>query len=491
MARIVVVGAGHNGLAAAVRLARAKHTVTVVEARSVPGGAAAGREFHPNYRHTGVFHDASTFSATVAKDLALGVEWRALPDAVIATPERAHVVGVAAEVPNAASYQAFQKRLEEVSRFAAPILAAAPPRTDADAPLLPLAKTAWGFRRLGNATMMELLRIGPMAVDDWLGEFFEDSTLRAGLALEGLHGTWMGPRSPTSTAALLLVSALRGQDVAGGPAAVVDALVAALKSAGGELRCDATVRRVVVKGKVATGVVLASGDLLEADEVFLACDPQHGLLDLVDPLDLPPALERDISDVRARGIAAKVHIALSGPLELAARPGSHERILVAGEINDLERAFDQVKYRNFAERLPLDIRVPTVSDSSLAPPGHHVVSALVHGVPYVLEGGWDEEARQRLGRAVLATLESVAPGVSAKVVATEIQTPADLAEQLGLPQGHLWHGEVAIDQLFVARPFLGSAQFRTEISGLRLASAGCHPGGGFTGLSGWLAAGAL
>ncbi|MEZ4319132.1 MAG: NAD(P)/FAD-dependent oxidoreductase [Myxococcota bacterium] len=491
MARVIVIGAGHNGLSAAVRLARAKHTVTVLEARSEPGGVAAGAEFHPGYRHQGVLHDASTFSEAVSKDLGLALTRRPLPHAVIATAETSRIVGEGAEVADPAAHSAWRKRLAEIKKYAASVLAEAPPRTDADAPLLPLAKSAWQFRRLGNATMMELLRIGPMAVDDWLAEFFDDPVLRAGLALEGLHGTWMGPRSPTSTATLLLLESLRGADVLGGPAAVVKALVDALKAAGGTLRCDARVKRVTMAGRAASGVELESGDVIAADHVLLGCDAKAGLLDLVDPLDLPPALERDIQDVRARGLAAKVHLALSGPLDLASRPGAHERVLVAGLPNDLERAFDQVKYRSFADRLPLDIRVPTVSDPSLAPSGHHVVSILVHAVPYVLDGGWTEDAKERLHRAVLGTLESVAPGVSGRVVGSEVLTPADLAARFSLPQGHLWHGELAIDQLFVARPFLGTAQYATAIPGLWLASSAAHPGGGFTGLSGWIAAGRL
>ncbi|MCB9678538.1 MAG: NAD(P)/FAD-dependent oxidoreductase [Alphaproteobacteria bacterium] len=491
MARVVVIGGGHNGLAAAVRLARAKHQVTVLEARPTPGGSAAGAEFHPGYRHTGIFHDASTFSDVVARDLGLRITRRPLPDAVIATAEVARTVGATADLPDPAGWAAYRKRLDEVRKYASTVLSEPPPRTDADAPLLPLAKTAWGLRRLGQATMMELLRIGPMAVEDWLAEMIADPITRAGLALEGLHGTWMGPRSPTSTATLLLLESLRGQDVQGGPAAVVDALVDALKTAGGTLRCEARVARVLTKAGRVTGVETASGDRIDADHVVAACDPRHALLDLVDPLELPPALERDMSDVRARGLCAKVHLALSGPLELAAKPGVHERILVAGQPNDLERAFDQVKYRRFADRLPLDIRVPTASDSALAPAGHHVVSILVHAVPFVLDEGWSDATREKLGNAVLASLEAVAPGVSGRVVASEVLTPADLADRFGLPQGHLWHGELAIDQLFVARPFLGTAQYATAIGGLWLASAGTHPGGGFTGLSGWNAAGRL
>jgi len=490
MGSVVIIGGGHDGLVAGARLASEGHRVTVVEARQQPGGSAAGEEFHPGYRHVGIFHDASTFSDEVARGLGLSLGRRALPDGLIATKDRSCTVGEGLDGVDPASWSAYRARIAEVREYARSVLSKAPPRTDAEAPLIPLAKTAWGFRRLGHQIMMELLRIGPMAVDDWLGEFFDDSVLRAGLALEGLHGTWMGPRSPTSTATLLLLESLRGLDVVGGPAAVVRALVERLESAGGTLRCGERVSRITVESGRVSGVQLESGETIAADRVIAACDPRHALLDLVDPLQLPPMLERDISDVRARGLAAKVHLALSGPVQLASKPGIHERILVAGEVDDLERAFDAVKYRQFAARLPLDIRVPTVSDPDLAPPGHHVLSILVHAVPHDLEGGWGDSARDRLGSAVLSTLDAVAPGTSDRVVGMEVLSPADLGERFGLPQGHLWHGELAIDQLFAARPFLGTAQYHTSIGGLQLGSAGCHPGGGFTGLAGWLAAGA-
>src|SRR5262249_30772539 len=156
----------------------------------------------------------------------------------------------------------------------------------------------------------------------------------------------------------------------------------------------------------------------------------------------------------SRGSAAKVHLALSGPLELAGSDGRHDEAIRigGGHVDDLERAYDAIKYRRFSARPHLEIRVPTVADPSLAPAGHHVVSILASFPPYALDGGWTAEARDRLGDAVVAVLEQHAPDVRSRIVAREVLTPVDLEARFALTGGQLHHGEPALDQLLVMRP---------------------------------------
>ena len=111
--------------------------------------------------------------------------------------------------------------------------------------------------------------------------------------------------------------------------------------------------------------------------------------------------------------------------------------------------------------------------------------------PYALRQRTWAEARDEFTRAVLSVLGEHAPGVESRVVATELLTPEDLERQHGLTGGHVHHGEMALDQLFVMRPLLGYAQYRTPISGLYLCGAGTHPGGGITGANGANAAKAV
>ena len=156
-------------------------------------------------------------------------------------------------------------------------------------------------------------------------------------------------------------------------------------------------------------------------------------------------------------------------------------------VDDLERAFDAVKYRQMSERPVLDIHVPSMDQPELAPDGHHVASILVSFAPYELEGGWTDEARDTLYRRTLGTLEVHAPDIEELIVGHEVVSPADIEQRYGTTQGHLHHGEHSIDQL-VVRPSPECARYGTPFEGLYLCGSGSHPGGGVTCAPGALAA---
>jgi phytoene dehydrogenase-like protein len=211
----------------------------------------------------------------------------------------------------------------------------------------------------------------------------------------------------------------------------------------------------------------------------------------VDPADLGPELRHKFENYRASGTMAKVNLALSA---LPAFAGVQERDLLAGRIHIgpsldyMERAFDHVKYGEMSEEPWLDVRIPTLLDPRLAPEGAHVASIYVHCAPRRLRAGaWDAH-RDNLLERTLDVLERHAPGVRADVVAAQAITPAALEAVFGFTGGHVFHGELAPDQLFAMRPLIGYARYRTPIEGLYLCGAGTHPGGFLTGASGRLAA---
>jgi phytoene dehydrogenase-like protein len=332
-----------------------------------------------------------------------------------------------------------------------------------------------------------------MCVADFLNERFESPLLVEALAAPAVASTWSGPWSAGTMTNFLLRECAGGEAIAGGPPALVQALLAAGRAAGAELRTGAEVRRIRLdRGKVA-GVALASGETIDAPVVLSSADPKRTLLELLPPGSLPLKVEEEFHRVRSRGTAAKVHLALSGPLKLAGSDGRlDEAIRIGGgHVDDLERAFDAIKYRRFSDRPHLEIRVPTVADPSLAPSGHHVVSILASFAPYNLEGGWTAEARERLGDAVLSVLEQHAPDVRQQIVAREVLTPADLEARFALTGGQLHHGELALDQLLVMRPSPSAARYRTAVPGLFLGGSGSHPGGGVRPTAGLLAAEAV
>ncbi|MEQ9318937.1 MAG: NAD(P)/FAD-dependent oxidoreductase, partial [Polyangiaceae bacterium] len=342
---------------------------------------------------------------------------------------------------------------------------------------------------LGRADLLELMRLLPTSAADWLSDTFEDPALRAGLAMPALLGAWTGPRAPWSAAPLILGAAQRSTRVAGGPAAVVEAAAAAAKARGVELRTDARVAQIVIEHGRVRAVRLADGESLPTDTVVATTDPQTTLRRLVGVPQLPDPLAEDSRRWRARGTAAQLLLALDGPFLVGEE--AVEGLRIPASLDALEQAMDPVRRRRFADRLALDVHVPSVDDPSLCPDGHAVVSVLAYGVPEVVEGEWSDEKKASLFDVVMGQLAEVAPTLRDRVVAHQLSTPADLAREYGLAGGHLHHGEQAPDQLLFMRPSVDAAHHRTPIAGLFLGGSGCHPGGGLRGTAGRLAAEAV
>jgi phytoene dehydrogenase-like protein len=359
-------------------------------------------------------------------------------------------------------------------------------------PLGALARSAWAAHRLGRDDLAELLRVPPMCVADWLNEWFESDLLKVGLANAALVGTWAGPWSPGTAANLLLLECATTRSIRGGAAALVSALERAARALGVQFRSGAEVASIRFDAGAAAGVVLADGEEIRASIVAASCDPRAVFLSLIAPGVLPLTHERRAETIRGRGSAAKVHLALSRRLEFSSRPGERiERARVSGRtLDDVERAFDPIKYGRFSETPILDVAVPTVARPDLAPEGGEVVSVLAHFAPHALAGGWTDAARERLGDAVVAALARVAPGVAGSVVAREVLTPADISRRFGVTGGHIHHVEHALDQL-VIRPTLATMRYATPVPNLFLCGSGSHPGGGVTGAPGALGAAAI
>jgi phytoene dehydrogenase-like protein len=506
----IVIGAGPNGLAAATRLAKAGKKVLILERAPHPGGLSARREFHPGFSVPGILHDDALTTKKAAGELELekhGLKFRSAPSTYIAEQNgpgillSADAATTANEIAkrsrhdgdNYSLYRSFLTRIQPVFEK---ILESDPPPLTPNGwkEVLGLARRGLVALKLKRKEMIELARVAPMCVADFLNEKFETPFLVEALAAPAVASTWSGPWSAGSNTNLLLRECTGGEHLAGGPAALVTALVAAAQAAGAELRTNSDVARIrLSNGGAVAGVTLASGETIDAPVVLSSADPKQTMLALVAPGSLPITIEEEFRRLRARGSAAKVHLALSGPLDLPAAPGGKlEAIRIGGgHVDDLERAFDAIKYRQFSPRPNLDVRIPTVADPSLAPPGQHVVSILVSYAPYTLEGGWTAEARNALGEAVVGELARHAPGVRAQIVAGEVLTPKDLEQEFGLTGGQIHHGELALDQLLVLRPAPSAARYRTSVPGLYLGGAGSHPGGGVRPTAGLLAAEAV
>jgi phytoene dehydrogenase-like protein len=192
---------------------------------------------------------------------------------------------------------------------------------------------------------------------------------------------------------------------------------------------------------------------------------------------------------RMPGVVAKINLALSGLPNFKDVSGNSEaalsgRIHIGPEIDYLERAFDESKYGDFSKQPYLEVAIPSISDPSLAPAGKHVMSIYMQFAPYKLKNSDWESQRKALGETVVKTLAQYAPNLPELILTQQIITPKDLEETYGLTGGHIFHGELSLDQFFTMRPILDWARYRTPIQNLYLCGSGTHPGTGLTGGSG-------
>jgi len=515
---VIIIGGGVNGLVAAARLAQQKLSVVVIEQRPIPGGAAVTSEITPGYLAPSLSHAIGPIDREIVRAIGLdraGLEWLTpnVPLTTLGEDGRAlsfHRDGVltAAAInvyspADAGRWIECKRALGRVAGLVAKLNQQAPPPLDdmGARDWWRLAAIGRHARSLGRQDLARIARWMPMSVADLTGEWFETGSVRAALASHAIFGNPAGPRS-AGTGAMLIgriaadeVAVGSGVTVRGGPGALAAALAQIAGGRGATLRTDARVVRVIAKDGRATGVVLENGDELSARAIVGAIGPTQVLTSLVDPADLPPTFLARARNIRARGVTAKVNLALDTLPTFPALGGDVAplagRLLIAPDLDYLERAFDATKYGEISERPWLEITVPSVADPTLAADGGHVMSIAAHFAPRRLRSMTWKNGRDVLGSAVMAVLEAHAPGVASQVLAQQVITPEDLETIWGLPGGHIFHGESTLDQTWAARPMLGWSNYRTPIAGLYLASAGVHPGGGHTGLSGWLAAEAV
>jgi phytoene dehydrogenase-like protein len=512
MTRVVIIGGGHNGLVAAFYLAKAGLKPLVLERGSQVGGGAITTEISTGFRCPTLSHDVLLHDQIFA-EMELrrhGLELLA-PDAdVCAVSLDGHTLmlwnshertadGLRARQPqDANAYLKFRDGLDRAIAVIDDVLMSAPP--DIDSPgagdVWRLLKTGREFRNLGKRGAHQLLRWLPMPIADFAREWFHDELLRATIAGPGVSGTMLGPRSAGSTLVMLLreahrrLSGHRRMQVRGGPGRLTEALAAAATTAGAEIRTGARVERVIVRDERVAGVVVANQEIT-TETVISSVDPKTTFLELFDPVELAPDFLLKMRNYRAKGTVAKVNLALSAlpPFRGVTEPSMLSgHIHIGPDLDYMERAFDHAKYGEVSAAPWLDISVPSVLDVELAPPGAHVMSVYAHYAPYALRGTDWPSMRQTLLTRVLATLEDHAPGLGSLIVAAEIITPADLHTKYGFSGGHMFHGELAPDQLYAMRPLLGAARYESPVRGVFLCGAGTHPGGFMSGISGRLAA---
>jgi phytoene dehydrogenase-like protein len=516
---VAVIGGGHNSLVAAAYLARAGLRSVVLERRPVLGGACVTEELWPGFRVSRGAYVAGLLRPCVVRELGLAARGLRLlaraPSSFTPLPDgRGLLLGpdpVASQreirrfsARDAERYPAYERFLDRVARAFEPLLDAPPP--DPARPrwrdlgrLAQLVASAWRARR--DLPRALALLVGPARPT--LEAWFESEPLRSTLATDAVIGTWASPSSPGT--GYVLFHHVMGQThgvrgvwayVEGGMGRLCEAIAAAAREAGAELRADAPVAAIEIeRGRVA-GVTLEDGSTLEAATVVSGADPQRTLLGLAGRDHLPGGMARELERLDFRSPCVKINLALDrlprfrAAASDAAGPEHVGTIhLGARSLDALDAAFEAAQRGRLPERPLVELTIPSAVDGTLAPPGAHVASMFVQYAPYALaDSSWDVE-RDRFADRAFALVDEVAPGFSQSVLHREVLAPPDLERVFALTGGNIFHGAMSLDRLLFMRPLPDWAHYRTPIEGLYLCGAGTHPGGGVMGACGRNAAG--
>ncbi|HET7027710.1 MAG TPA: NAD(P)/FAD-dependent oxidoreductase [Candidatus Limnocylindrales bacterium] len=531
----VVIGGGHNGLIAAAYLARGGLRTLVLERRHVLGGAAVTEEVVPGFRFSVASYVVSLLRPEIIRELDLpGHGLHILPLDGTFTPllpgsgptRRTGANGVPGSgdylwrvndhgrtvrelrrwsLRDADAYEEYGLLMVEMAKFIKPILGLLPPDPTGWDPreFIGLAGLARDFGRLPEREQAVFVQLMTMPSADFLDQWFETDPLKATMSASGIIGTYLGIRSPGTAYVLLhhymgeIDGAFRAWGIPkGGTGGISEAIGRAAQAQGAEIRTEAPVARVRTRDGRATGVVLESGEEIEADAVVSTADAKVTFLDLLDGGTLDRDFEAEIRRFKFRGSSGKVNLALDRLPEFTSLPNAEDLEHLRGAISlspstdDMERAYDDAKYGRPSAKPYVDMIIPTLVDPSMAPPGKHVLSCFVQYAPYHLDpslGTWDDN-REAFGDTVVDRIAEFAPNIREAIVGRQVLTPLDIERTIGLTEGNIFQGELSLEQLFFNRPVPGYARFRTPIRDLWLAGSSTHPGGGIMGANGRLAA---
>jgi phytoene dehydrogenase-like protein len=510
----IVVGGGHNGLTAAAYLARGGLSTLVLEQREIVGGCCVTEEIAPGCRVSTTSYIASMLRPEVIAELRLADHGlRMVPcDPAIQVPfpdghvvpwwvdrERAKAEFSKISAKDAARFVEVDDQLRKLARYLQPFFMEPPPEIDTSTVggWSDLFRVGKRFRGISSAEIAQLISFLTGSLGEFLDHNYESEKMKTMFLANNVYGKHGGPYQP-GTAIGLLFHLLSGGEhelqgfyghVMGGMGSIAQALAAAGRKLGVEIRTSTAVAHIEVHNGRAYSVVLEDGTELRGRMILSNADPKRTFLKMIAPCELPEDFLFAVRGIRMDGPCAKVNLVLAEEPRFTgtsphASPLQRTFYTLVPSLEFAERCYDIAKFGEIPEELWVDCVVSSNADSSLAPPGKHILTCFVQYVPYKLhEGNWDDK-RELLGDRVVKKIAEYAPNVPSAIVARQVLTPLDLERTYGLTEGNIFHGDLRLEQLFFMRPVPGWAQYRTPIRGLYLCGAGAHPGGGVTGAPG-------
>jgi phytoene dehydrogenase-like protein len=517
---VAIIGGGHNGLTAAAYLARGNLSVIVLEKNDVLGGAAVTEEFHPGFRNSVASYTVSLLNPKVIRDLDLaryglriverpaGNFWPVdagrslLMPYGLANRQRAIAEFSAHDAERLPGYDA---ALDSAASILRDLALRTPP--NAGGGLVELLRAGAVGRRVLGLSLDEqrlLVELFTKSAADFLAGWFENDIVKGAFAFDGVVGAYASPYTP-GTAYVLLhhcfgeVNGTPGVwgHAIGGMGAITQAMAKSAAARGVELRRNAPVERVLIRDGRASGVVLRSGEIIEARCVASNIPPKLLFRDFVPADVIDPALRGKFTGIRSGSGTFRMNVALSELPDFLCRPGTAQAphhasgIIIGSTLDYLDNAYTDARRYGWSRQPIVEMLIPSTLDSTLAPPGQHVASLFVqHVAPHLPAGrSWSDPAeKEAFADLVIDTVTAHAPNFKASVIARQVLSPLDLEQRFGLIDGDIFHGQLDLGQLYWTRPVLGYADYRMPVPGLYLCGSGAHPGGGVTGLPGHNAA---
>jgi phytoene dehydrogenase-like protein len=517
---VIIMGGGHNGLVCANYLARAGKKVAVLERRHIIGGAAVTEEIADGFRASTYSYLMSILHPRIINDFELrnrglevlpcsdlvsplgGDDYILFSDNIAKTQESFSRFSK----KDAQIYPAFDAYLNEAADIVRKLLWETPvdPSKRNWKTFRNGASLLWRHRKIGKK-MYRIVDMLTMSAYDFLSEWFEDDRIMALIAYYASIGTFAGPKSPGS--AYVIMHHVMGEHkgaggwgfIKGGMGKITESLAHYGREHGVDIITNAEIAEIRVSENKVSSVNTTDGRKFTAPVIASNLSAKAMYLNLIDEKHLPDEVLREIRGYRTMSTAFKMNVACERPPQYSMLSKLRKDgvlgdfdyptyMHIAPDIDYLERAYDDAKHGWYSKEPFITPVCPTIVDDTLAPPGKHVVNLFGGHAPYTLKNGDWKDEKEQFKKNIFKQIEAFAPGFSDDVIKAQLLLAPDIEANVGLPMGHIFQGELSLDQLFFQRPISGYADYRTPIEGLYICGSSTHPGGGVSGIPGHNAA---